>query len=638
MRFRAGIVAALVAAMVVPGVSARAETNVTFDGGGWGHGLGMSQYGAYGRARNGHGARKIVKHYYSGTSVGKASVPKRLRVGLLPAPGAALDSISFSSTGTLKIKAGGDLVAKGTGDDSWRAEAAGSGGFRIFKNGSQVRRDGRGVFGGGSTPLILQFHKFRSRLLVSGKAHRYRYGRAEISSYASNSCSTGYCARLVHALPMQKYLYGLGEMPSSWPAAALKAQAIAGRTYALEKVRRLGQKRHPCGCAVYDSTLDQAYIGDSKRDSHFTHWKAAVDSTNEVVVKYEGGPIQALYSSSSGGHTEHNENVWGGGAIPYLRGVPDRPDRARGINPNHSWTVTMSWSELESRFDKASGTGTLQKFEIVGPVGVSGRVTVVKGDGSGGVRITGSAKTVRRSGWDMRSLLGLKDTLFTVDTGVEVGRQFRTKYTKLDGAPGDPTSDVYRVPRSEKPKRGVAQNFAIGRMTKHWELKRVVWQRGPVHKKYNRIGRESSVLRMPRSDVRGTDIQWANYDRGRIYWSEETGAHPMRGMFLKAFFRSGGVEGLLGLPRADRRRRPEWPAGGQRQRFESGTAYRRKGAPVAHYLWGKVDSRYRKIGEAAGPCGYPVADAVEEGDAVTGSFENGSITWLPGVGVEVECS
>ena len=177
---------------------------------------------------------------------------------------------------------------------------------------------------------------------------------------------------------MQKYLYGLGEVPSSWPAAALKAQAIAGRTYALSKVERSGQHRYPCDCAVYDSTLDQAYIGDSKRSgsgAYWDDWKGAVDSTNDQIVKHQGDTIQALYSSSSGGHTENNENVWGGSPIPYLRGVTDKPDRAGGDNPNFKWKVTMSYASFSSKLSAAYGTGAVTDFDLIKPFGVSGRVT-----------------------------------------------------------------------------------------------------------------------------------------------------------------------------------------------------------------------------------------------------------------------
>jgi SpoIID/LytB domain protein len=217
---------------------------------------------------------------------------------------------------------------------------------------------------------------------------------------------------------MRNYLYGLGEMPSSWPPAALRAQAIAGRTYAYRKVLISGEHRDPCDCAVYDSTLDQAYIGDAKRTGsgpYWSRWKGAVDGTGANVIFYAGKPIAALYSASSGGHTESNENVWGGTPIPYLRGVPDWPDGV-SANPYHRWTVTMPRSTFASKLDAAYGTGSLREFRLVKPFGVSGRVTVVKGPNSGGVLIVGSHKTVRVSGWSVRAALGLKDTLFRVQT------------------------------------------------------------------------------------------------------------------------------------------------------------------------------------------------------------------------------
>src|SRR5919202_1280347 len=99
-------------------------------------------------------------------------------------------------------------------------------------------------------------------------------------TYPTSSCDPGFCLRLVAVMPMQRYLYGLGEMPSSWPQAALRAQAIAGRTYALNKISRIGQHRYPCDCAVYDSTVDQSYIGDAKRRSgYWAEWRSAATSS-----------------------------------------------------------------------------------------------------------------------------------------------------------------------------------------------------------------------------------------------------------------------------------------------------------------------------------------------------------------------
>lgn len=420
------LIAALVSGVVaVPGagadagltVSGRAGDSVIIRGGGWGHGMGMSQYGAYGRALNGQSAAQIVEHYYTGADVRVANMPNRVRVGLLQGRSRITATTAPFTTGGGDAEfsvAGSGVVAKGPSGTSWRVEASATGGMRLFKNGVRIKKDGVSVFGDPDHPLVMSYERFATLVSIEGKPHDYAYGKLRFGTY-STPCSD-YCLRLVLKLPMQEYLFGLGEVPASWPGAALRAQAIAGRTYAFSKVRRLGQHLSPCDCAVYDSTVDQAYIGDSKRTGsgvYWDDWQAAVTDTAGQVILYGGEPIQALYSSSSGGHTENNENVWGGTPIPYLRGVNDAPDDVSG-NPNHKWRVTMSWSTFSGRLKGRFGTGKVRRVTLVRPFGVSGRVTVVKSASAGGVRIVGSDKTVRADGWDVRNALGLRDSLFRI--------------------------------------------------------------------------------------------------------------------------------------------------------------------------------------------------------------------------------
>lgn len=626
-----------------------ADQTVTIKGGGFGHGIGMSQYGAYGRALNGKDAVAILKHYYTGVDVKEVKMPSRLRVGLLPAYGSsAISSVSFSSeahgggSGVIKLKVQGERkrIVQGDPSDSFKVETSGTGGFKVFKNGVRKKKNGKGIFGNLDTPLVVKYQGSGSRFAPSGKSYTYPYGKGLIESYQSNSCGNGICARLVLKIAMQKYLYGLGEVPSSWPAAVLRAQADAGRTYAYEKMIRDGL-RYPCGCDVYDTVIDQAYIGDAKRSgsgAYWADWKAAVDDTKDQVILHNGAPIQALYSSSSGGHTEHNENVWGGVPISYLRGVPDGPDSAGGANPNHSWKIEMTWAQFSSKLDSAYGTGALQDFTIVKPLGVSGRVSVPDGD-SGGARVSGSSKSARVSGWSLRSALGLKDSLFEVDFGNTVGQKFKKKYRELDGAPGDPAGSVYEVPKERAKQLGWAQNFARGRMVKDKRNKRVTWQYGKVLKRYNRAGREGSDLGMPRTDIRGTGTElFARYEKGRIVWSKGNGAHPLIGWFDDAFVRNGKLSGPLGAPIKYRHKTSSLPGGGMRQLFEHGALYKvRKKGPVFG-LWGRVAERYREIGEAESQCGYPTSDASEGNSGLRAEFESGAITWSPGVGVKVDCS
>ena len=485
MRIRSvAVLAALMSALVVAtAVPASARTTVTIIGGGWGHGIGMSQYGAYGRAQNGASSERILEHYYSGSSVTRKQMG-RIRVGLLQGRSAIrVTPRKFRDDGGLVVfKEEGvpGRIASGRPGSTFRVEASGTGRMRLYKNDKLVKRDGRRAFGSPAHPLFARYEKQGSMVHVTEKNIAYAYGQLEFGSYQS-SCGSGFCLRLVVVLPMQKYIYGLGEVPSSWPMAALRSQAIAGRTYAYEKIQRLGQNRTPCACAVYDSVIDQAYIGDSKRTgsgSYWDEWKAAVDRTKGQVILHRGDPIQALYSSSSGGHTENNENVWGGTPLPYLRGVPDGPD-ATSANPNHNWRVRMSWNEFESELQRSyGGLGNLERFRIIKPLGVSGRVTVVKSADRGGVKIVGSRTTYRDSGWDIRSALSLKDTLFRINFETSTNREMRSAYEALDGRPGEPVEPAYRRYDSSGRVLALVQHFEHGRMVVDEKTGDVSWTWG----------------------------------------------------------------------------------------------------------------------------------------------------------------
>ena len=625
--------------------SARAARTVTITGGGWGHGIGMSQYGAYGRALNGKSAADILEHYYSGAEVGSKKMPK-VRVGLLEGRnGVTLTSSPYlGGSGDVEWKLPGEQEPLSSGGSSahWRVEPSSTGGMRLYKNDEQIRRDGTGVFGGPSDPLILLFEPHGSLIDVADKTYNYAFGRLEFGTYGTDGCESGFCLRLVLSIEMQKYLYGLGEVPSSWPGGVLRSQAIAGRTYAYEKWTRSGSHRYPCDCTVYDSTLDQAYAGDGKRTgsgSYWDDWQAAVDDTKDQVVTHNGAPIQALYSSSSGGHTEDNENVWGGTPLPYLRGVPDKPD-AVSANPNYKWDpVTMSFSAFESKLQAAYGIGSLEAFRLVEPFGVSGRVTVVNNDGSGGVKIVGTNKTVRVSGWSFRTAFGsatLKDTLFRIDISYEVGDQFVETYRNLDKAPGEPKSSPYAVPKGAGTTMGRTQDFEVGRMTWRKATDKVVWQWGEVLKRYTRLGREGSKLGMPTSGIWGEAGKYrgGSYVNGVILWSEQTDAHHIRGAFFDAFQSTGGRK-RMGLPTTDIIVASD---DGHRQRLTNGTLYQAPKSAEVFALWGAIDEKYRTMGAASSRCGYPTSSMVVDSSGAAAAFENGSITWTRSNGTQVHCS
>ncbi len=410
--FAAAIVAALLVLTSASSASA-APKRVRINGRGWGHGIGMSQYGAFGFAQHGWGGERILRHYYTGAKVVQRSAGRDVRVSMLTGRS------SITIRPRAKSKNGGLVVLKVKGSKTkivgarpgrvLRLEASSTGGVRIFKNGNRIRRDGRSVFGSTKRPIIARYAPHGTQVDTDGKGYAVAHGRMEFVSYSSSGCSVGKCLSQVAVLGMQKYLYGLGEVPSSWPFQTLRAQAMAGRTYAFSKIRASANRGVPCFCSVYDSVADQVFMGEAKRTGsgiYWKKWKRAVESTKKKVILDERKPIVALYSSSSGGHTESNHIVWGSDQEPYLRGVKDPYDRAGGANPNYRWSLTMTWSSLRTKLTNAFGSfGRLKKLVIVRK-GVSGRVAI------NGLKIVGSRRTFRVSGWNTRSALGLKDSWF----------------------------------------------------------------------------------------------------------------------------------------------------------------------------------------------------------------------------------
>jgi SpoIID/LytB domain protein len=409
--FGAVLVAALVVVAASPVVAA--PKMVKIRGRGWGHGIGMSQYGAYGFAQHGWGGERILRHYYTGAKVVERTIRPHVRVSMLQGRSSiTIRPQAKSKDGglvVLKVKGSSDKIAGARPGQTLRLVASSTGGARIYKNGNRVRRDGKSVFGSTKKPVVARYAQFGTQVFTDGKSYAVGYGRMEFVSYSSSGCSVGKCLSQVAVLGMQKYLYGLGEVPASWPQQSLRAQAMAGRTFAYSKLLANTNRGVPCFCAVYDSVADQVFIGEAKRTGSGTFWrkwKKAVDSTNKQVILDSGDPIVALYSSSSGGHTESNRIVWGSAQESYLRGVEDPYDRAGGANPNYRWSVQMTWASLRTKLTNSFGSfGKLKKLVIVHK-GVSGRVAF------DGLKIVGSERTLRVGGWATRSALGLKDTWF----------------------------------------------------------------------------------------------------------------------------------------------------------------------------------------------------------------------------------
>lgn len=205
----------------------------------------------------------------------------------------------------------------------------------------------------------------------------------------------------VNIVPVDDYLLSVvpEEMPTDWPAEALKAQSVAARSFALKS-----RGRHAAeGYDLCTTTHCQLYKGIASEKTAST---AAVRATRGEVLTYGGQPIEALFHTDSGGMTESSEDVWGS-HVPYLRAVRDTP---LGTMP---WTKTMSTADLEQKLAaKGHNIGRLRAIEL-SPLAV-GRAAKDR-TASGRVKamtVTGTKGSVTLSGTAWRSLLGLKSALF----------------------------------------------------------------------------------------------------------------------------------------------------------------------------------------------------------------------------------
>ncbi len=347
--------------LLLPAVGAEASIRWTVRGGGFGHGVGMSQYGALGYAEHTWTYGQILGHYYQGADIGRAANGK-VRVLL----GTDRGSIRFRGasrlagvrdldpSATYAAKRDGDRVALYKG----RRLVGSYGLVRAYRPGGTVRFLG-------STMNGVTNGLFRGTLEV-------RPG-----------------LWLVNRVRLDDYVKGVvaGEMPSSWHPEALKAQAVAARTYALA-TRKVG-----ADFDLYPDSRSQVYQGVSG-ETFATN--SAVNATRGRIVTYAGLPIVAYYFSTSGGETENVEySFFGALPKPYLRGVDDPYD---DISPRHRWRFRYT----NSRLDAALGApGRLRRVRVL-KRGVSPRIVRA--------RVVGSRGSRTLNGSQLRSRLRLYDT------------------------------------------------------------------------------------------------------------------------------------------------------------------------------------------------------------------------------------
>ena len=366
---RKTLLAILLTALALP-ASADAATSWVVKGAGWGHGIGMSQFGAYGLAQQGKSYRDILGHYYTGTEISRAET-QTIRV-LLQTNRREIKLIGATQAGDRALKPEKTYVAR-------------------VRVGEVELRDSKGKkVGSFGAPLALRASSFRlGGKAINGVVDGTYHGSLEVRP------SEGGGLTAVNALSLDEYVQGVvpGEMPSLWHPEALRAQAVAARSYALATDK---------GGPVFDQypdTRSQVYRGVTGEASSTN---AAVAATAGEVVKYDGRVAVTYFFSTSGGHTENVENVfYGGQAAPYLRGVPDPTDAAA---PRHRWTFTYSPKQMKSKLRAYLKGGTLRAVRIR-QRGVSPRIVAAD--------VVGTRGTARVTGTNLRQALGVYDNWMT---------------------------------------------------------------------------------------------------------------------------------------------------------------------------------------------------------------------------------
>jgi SpoIID/LytB domain protein len=336
MRTSKNFLALLIAALISTAAPAQAiEIPQTFEftGSGYGHGVGMSQIGARSRALAGESASAILNYYYKDVLVAPFVDTHTIRVNIAHlvktvaftthTPGARIDVFEGdvgNSTQSLPI------TSFATKKKATFTSAALSKGKALTL---------RWI---GENPIIT--------MTQGSVSTKYKYGYITIKSVKG-------ALEVTNTLALRdEYLWGISEVPSSWPAAMLEAQAIASRSYALSKLSVI---RPSCDCQVFSHITDQNFVGYSKEsEPRFgLFWKDAVsrtivDTSTSLVVLSNGKPAQTYFFSSSGGATQTTRDAWGE-VTAFTQSVPDSASVDIKLNPRFASWKASSTQELVAK-------------------------------------------------------------------------------------------------------------------------------------------------------------------------------------------------------------------------------------------------------------------------------------------------
>ena len=477
------VLAGLVVALASPaGAAPVAQQVFAFDGRGYGHGVGMAQVSAQAMALSGLGREQILNHFYPGT--GRASRSATLAVAVWEAE-APTGSVTVALPSGGRVSAGarvsevppGSVLVVSYDDGGYHVrEPAGARPVALraaFVEESPTpaplptalpsSTPSPSVAPPSPTPSPSTSRSPSPSPSASGSAtptpsatrSPYAFDSAEpvtitpTGGGVTQVRDTGRAYRgqvqalsrqgfrLVNLVDLETYLQGLGEVPKSWQPAALQVQAVAARTYAL---RATGQGR-PLGYDLCDDTRCQVYIGATNEGAATT---AAAQASRGEVVTYGGSLASTYYSANAGGRTASPGEGFGGESTsPYL------PSNVVAPGDVDAWTLTPSVESVASRLGYA---GRLTGLSIVGR-GPSGRVTLVRLDGSGG--------PVQVSGVSVARALSLRSTLFSVRLTTGVAQELAAPGSVPTQLPPGLLAQELAAPSSELPAASTATPTAL---------------------------------------------------------------------------------------------------------------------------------------------------------------------------------
>ena len=398
MRIFKPLVLAISVALVMPLQSFATEIPTSFQikGAGYGHGVGMSQIGARAKAMAGETATAIISYYYKDIAVEPLDDTKVLRVNI----GHLLTTAKMATAtpnATMQIFSG-DIGDAQDITPLAVVPVKSSLNFSIF--GSTVLPS---VVTGKKTVSIPRNRIFTVRwtgtrylpgvdgvisLSHTNTTKKYRYGQMQFR--AVKAATLGYRIEVTNSVRLSdEYLWGISEVPSSWPEAALQAQAIASRTYAMSKA---GIYRASCDCDLYGEISDQSFLGYAKETEKGwgQFWKAAVTNTAGLTITQDGTPITAYFGSSTGGLTETSANAWGT-QKSFTQTVADPSSLDPVLNPRfYQWERTITQGSVAAAF----ALPDVVTLEII-MKNTSGTVSTIRATSSKGIQKSLLGETFR---------------------------------------------------------------------------------------------------------------------------------------------------------------------------------------------------------------------------------------------------